>query len=220
MTQGHLLIIDDDKKLRQLLNQYLSRYGFIVSEAENPKQAEEILKILSFDAIIMDVMMPFQNGIEYTQVLRQKGISTPILILTAIGDTPNKISGLEAGADDYLSKPFDPKELLLRLKNLLKHSPGKSNGQTFGPFSFKNDRLMKENKIIDLTPAEKILLKALIEKINTSISREELAERIQSKSLRTVDVQMLRLRKKIENDSKHPFWLQTIRGKGYKLVNS
>ena len=220
MSLGHLLIIDDDKKLRKLLNQYLTRSGFVVSEAENPNQAEEFLKIFSFDAIIMDVMMPFQNGIEYTHFLRQKRILTPILILTAMGDTPNKISGLEAGADDYLSKPFDPKELLLRLKNLLKHQTNKSDRCSFGPFSFKNDRLMKENEKIDLTETEKILLKVLVEKMNTNVSREELAEKIKTKSLRTIDVQMLRLRKKIETDSKHPFWLQTIRGKGYKLVNS
>ena len=110
----HLLIVDDDEKLRKLLNQYLTRSGFLVSEAENPYQASELLKLFSFDAIVMDVMMPQQNGVEFTHILRQKGNMTPIIMLTALGDTLSRISGLEAGADDYLCKPFDPKELLLR----------------------------------------------------------------------------------------------------------
>lgn len=121
MTSPHLLIVDDDDKLRRLLDQYLTRSGFTVTEAADPVAATQILKLLSFDAIVMDVMMPVQNGVAYTKQLRQNGLTTPILILTAMGDTNNRISGLEAGADDYLSKPFDPKELLLRLKNLLKH---------------------------------------------------------------------------------------------------
>ena len=134
MTKNHLLVVDDDEKLRQLLDQYLSRSGFVVTEAENPKKADELLQIFSFDAIVMDVMMPYQNGVEYTHILRQKGLKTPILILTAMGDTLSRISGLEAGADDYLCKPFDPKELLLRLNNLLKHQQEEDQEIHFGPF--------------------------------------------------------------------------------------
>lgn len=217
MSKNHLLIIDDDKKLRQLLDQYLTRCGFFVNEVENPEQAEKALDLFSFDAIIMDVMMPVQNGIAYTQILRKRGIKTPILMLTAMGDTLSRISGLEAGADDYLAKPFEPKELLLRLNNLLKHSPVVDEA-TFGPFHYANEQLTKLGKHIKLTTAENNLLKIFIKFANQSVSREELARQTQSKSLRTIDVQVARLRQKIENEPKKPLFIQSIRGKGYKLI--
>ena len=220
MTKNHLLIVDDDEKLRQLLDQYLSRSGFVVTEAENPKQADELLQMFSFDAILMDVMMPYQNGVEYTHTLRQKGLKTPILILTALGDTLSRISGLEAGADDYLCKPFDPKELLLRLNNLLKHQQTTDEEVKFGPFSYIKGCLKKTGKRINLTTSEQSLLNALIKSVNRSVMREELMRLTQTKSPRTIDVQMTRLRRKIEDDPKHPFWIQTVRGKGYKLVSS
>lgn len=220
MTKNHLLIVDDDGKLRRLLDQYLSRSGFVVTEAENPKQADELLQMFSFDAIVMDVMMPYQNGVEYTHTLRQKGLKTPILILTAMGDTLSRISGLEAGADDYLCKPFDPKELLLRLNNLLKHQEKEAEDIHFGPFSYEKGCLKKSGNYVNLTTAEQALLNALVKSVNRPIMREELMRLTQTKSPRTIDVQMTRLRRKIEDDPKHPFWIQTVRGKGYKLVSS
>ena len=218
MTKNHLLIVDDDEKLRQLLDQYLSRSGFVVTEAENPKRADELLQMFSFDAIVMDGMMPYQNGVEYTRILRQKGVKIPILILTAMGDTLSRISGLEAGADDYLCKPFDPKELLLRLNNLLKYQQDDAEVH-FGPFSYVKGCLKKSGVIIRLTSAEQALLNALAKSVNRLVMREELMRLTQTKSLRTIDVQMTRLRRKIEEDPKHPFWIQTVRGKGYKLVD-
>ena len=220
MTKNHLLIVDDDEKLCQLLDQYLSRSGFIVTEAENPKQAEELLQMFSFDAIVMDVMMPYQNGVEYTHILRQKGLKTPILMLTAMGDTLSRISGLESGADDYLCKPFDPKELLLRLNNLLKHQQNEGKEVHFGPFTYINGCLKKSGLGINLTTAERVLLDALTKSLNRPVLREELMRVTQTKSARTIDVQMTRLRRKIEEDPKYPFWVQTVRGKGYKLVSS
>ena len=218
MTSPHLLIVDDDDKLRRLLDQYLTRSGFTVTEAADPVAATQILKLLSFDAIVMDVMMPVQNGVAYTKQLRQNGLTTPILILTAMGDTNNRISGLEAGADDYLSKPFDPKELLLRLKNLLKHQQGQK--VTFGDFVWMNGMLSKADQPIDLTTAEQALLTVLAHTPNQPVAREELARQTQTETLRTIDVQIARLRRKIEKDVRHPFWIQTIRGKGYKLVST
>ncbi len=220
MTQKHLLIVDDDEKLRRLLDQYLTRSGFLVTEAENPVQAQELLQLFSFDAIVMDVMMPVQNGVEYTKELRQKGLQTPILMLTAMWDTNNRISGLEAGADDYLSKPFDPKELLLRLKNLLKHQIIPNKEISFGEFSYTDGRLFKFGKRVDLTTSEQTLLETLVQSVNIPVSREELARQTHTQSGRTIDVQITRLRRKIEKDLKHPLWIQTVRGKGYKLVAS
>ena len=220
MTQRHLLIVDDDEKLRRLLDQYLTRSGFIVTEAENPFQAQELLKLFSFDAIVMDVMMPLQNGVEYTKELRQKGLQTPILMLTAMWDTNNRISGLEAGADDYLSKPFDPKELVLRLNNLLKHQQPLPQELHFDDFSYVNGRLLKDGKEVNLTTSERALFKILAHSVNIPVSRDELARQTQTTSVRTIDVQITRLRRKLEQDLKHPVWIQTVRGKGYKLVVS
>ena len=216
----HLLIVDDDEKLRKLLNQYLTRSGFLVSEAENPYQASELLKLFSFDAIVMDVMMPQQNGVEFTHILRQKGNMTPIIMLTALGDTLSRISGLEAGADDYLCKPFDPKELLLRLNNLLKHQPKTQQKVSFGPFIYEKGILQKGRKRIDLTTSEQELLTLLADSLNQPVAREELARLMHSEKPRNIDVQITRLRQKLEKDLKHPFWIQTVRGKGYKLVAS
>ena len=220
MTKNHLLIVDDDEKIRRLLDQYLTRSGFVITEASHPREAEELLKLFSFDAIVMDVMMPFQNGVEYTHTLREKGLKTPIIMLTAMGDTLSRISGLEAGADDYLSKPFDPKELVLRLNNLLKHHTTPDQKTTFGPFTYDHHCLMKQGKRIDLTTSEQNLLSALAGAINQPVTREELARQTKTQTPRSIDVQIKRLRHKIEADMKHPFWIQTVRGKGYKLVNS
>ena len=220
MSLGHLLVVDDDRRLLQLLKQYLTKADFLVTVAENAPEAEELLKLLTFDAIIMDVMMPGQNGVEYTLNLRQKGLKLPVLMLTAMGDVDSRITGLEAGADDYLSKPFDPKELLLRVKNLLKHREGNQDTLTFGPYTYIKSTgvLTKEGQIITLTGAEQQLLGILASHVNVVFPREELAKKMATDSVRTVDVQIKRLRRKIESDPKHPVWIQAVRGQGYKLV--
>lgn len=220
MSLGHLLVVDDDKRLLHLLKQYLTKADFLVTVAENTNEAEELLKLLTFDAIIMDVMMPHQSGVAYTQILRQRGFKTPILMLTALGDVENRITGLEAGADDYLPKPFEPKELLLRIKNLIKHQKSTKDTVTFGPYSYTKSTgiLMKGESSVSLTGAEQQLLGILTTHINTVLTREELAQKMQTDSVRTVDVQITRLRRKIEQDPGHPVCVQTVRGQGYKLV--
>jgi len=218
---SHLLVIDDDERLRKLLGQYLTQAGFQVSLADCTHQADELLKLFLFDAIIMDVMMPQKDGMVYTQELRNRGILTPILMLTAMSQTNQRIQGLESGADDYLGKPFDPKELLLRIKNLLKHQLKTSDKITFGPYTYdeRQGSLIKSGQAVCLTTMEQQLLKALIQK-DEVVSREFLAQILQTSQERTVDVQIARLRRKIEENKKFPQWIQTIRGQGYRLIRN
>lgn len=216
----HLLIIDDDERLRSLLGKYLTQAGFQTTLAENPTQAEELLKLFVFDGLIMDVMMPFKNGIEYTKELKDRGMETPILMLTAMGETSQRISGLESGADDYLVKPFDPKELLLRIKNLLKHTQANQEIISFGPYQYDLQKkcLTKDASPVSLTTIQQKLLDELVKSPNKGVGREKLAQAIHTELERTVDVQIKRLRQQIEPDPKHPIWIQTVRGKGYKLI--
>lgn len=222
MTQGHILIIDDDTRLRHLLQKYLSEHDFETAEASEPSEAEELLALIQFDAIIMDVMMPHKNGQEYTKELRARGLSTPILMLTAMGDIDNRITGLEAGADDYLAKPFEPRELILRLKNLLKRRvPQNEDGEIyFGSctYQMRTGMLLKEGQPVPLTTAEQTLLKLFISRPGDVIAREELGSLIETDNLRAIDVQITRLRKKIEDDIKMPLCIQTVRGQGYTLI--
>ena len=220
MNENHILIIDDDTRLRQLLDQYLTRNGFIVSEAANPLEAEHFLNLVRVDAMVMDIMMPQKNGDVFTKELRQKGVTTPILMLTAMGDTNSRITGLEAGADDYLPKPFEPKELLLRLTNLLKHNVVQNQPQiALGPYQYfpKTGYLSLNNTPIALTSAEQTLLDLLMKHLNTVVSRDSLAQWLNVDNERSVDVQITRLRKKLDPDSKLNF-IQTIRGKGYRVI--
>ena len=221
MAEQLILIIDDDTRLRKLLHTYLQQNGFLVSEAANADEAEDLLKYLKPDALIMDVMMPQKNGDILTRELRQKGFKTPILILTARGDTDSRILGLEAGADDYLPKPFEPKELLLRLNNLLKRTIQEQETISFGPYTYNTQTniLKQNNNTISLTTAEQMLLDILIKNINQDISREQLADTLHLDNTRTVDVQIKRLRQKLEMDSNYNL-IQTIRGKGYRLVST
>ncbi len=218
----HILVIDDDTRLRRLLKKYLSENGFCVSEAANAKEAKDLLNLFSFSILIMDVMMPGQNGQELTKELRDNDIDTPILMLTAMGDIDNRISGLEAGADDYLPKPFEPKELLLRINNILKRQIQKEikTDIFFGDCVFepKTNRLTKNGEPILLTGAELDMLKILTDKIGQAISREEIASSLKTDNLRAIDVQITRLRRKIETDIKKPICIQTVRGQGYILV--
>ena len=222
MTQAHILVVDDDTRLRHLLHKYLSENGFQVAEASLPDEADELLTLFQFDVIIMDVMMPHKNGQDFTKELRERGITTPIFMLTAMGDIDNRITGLEAGADDYLSKPFEPRELILRLKNLLKRQASEQEETDiyFGSciYQTKAGILLKDGQPISLTTAEQALLKIFVSRPREIVSREELGHLIDTDNLRTVDVQITRLRKKIEDDIKMPLCIQTVRGQGYTLI--
>ena len=222
IRKEHILVVDDDTRLRRLLKKYLSENNFCVSQASNAQEAKSLLDLFSFSLLVMDVMMPGQNGQDLTKELRENNIDVPILMLTAMGDIDNRISGLEAGADDYLPKPFEPKELLLRINNILKRQIQKEikTKILFGDcvYELKTGRLTKEETPILLTSAEQDLLKILAGKIGEPISREEIASILKTDNLRAIDVQITRLRKKIETDIKKPICIQTVRGQGYILV--
>jgi len=221
MQIPHILIVDDDTRLRQLLAKYLANNGYFVSEAPSAIEAEDFLNLVRVDAIIMDIMMPHKNGDIFTQELRKKGLTTPIIMLTAMGDTNSRITGLEAGADDYLPKPFEPKELLLRLGNLLKHHTPAQLQLPLGPYQYNTQShlLKKGAKIIALTHTEQTLFENLIQHLNDVVSREQLATSLNLENVRTVDVQINRLRKKLDPTSELNL-IQSIRGKGYKVVST
>lgn len=220
--QPHILVIDDDLRLRKLLKKYLSENGFIISEAANAREAADLLELFSFDLLIMDVMMPEKNGMDFTKELRENGLMTPILMLTAMADSDDRINGLENGADDYLPKPFEPRELVLRINNILKRVAMLNPEEDiyFGPYKFnvQKGRLTRGDEPIVLTNAEQELLKALARKAGETVSREELGQLLETDNLRTIDVQITRLRRKIETDIKQPSCIQTVRGQGYALV--
>ena len=220
----HILVIDDDTRLRALLQRYLQENGFAVSSAKDAENARMFLKQYVFDLLIVDVMMPNESGLEFLQKLRQES-QIPAIVLTAMGDTQDRISGLESGADDYLAKPFEPKELVLRINSILRRMPAKSvksNLLKLGDFSFdlKTSELINKNgEVVHITPLEQTLLSILGKKSGQIFSRDHLAELLETgENSRSIDVQITRLRKKIEKDSKNPRFLQTIRGKGYMLL--
>ena len=223
--QPHVLVIDDDERLRELLSQFLTEHGLLVTVAENAKAAREVLAYLSYDLIICDVMMPGEDGMALTRGLKNDGLSTPVLLLTALGETESRISGLEAGADDYLSKPFEPRELLLRVQAILRRvgstpPASKSKDIKFGKWQLDLARgeLTDGAERLPLTSVEHTLLKALAEHAGEVVSRETLADLCGlSGNERTIDVQVTRLRKKIEEDQKLPKYIQTVRGRGYVL---
>ena len=226
--EPHILVIDDDRRLRDLIARYLGEQGYKVVTAVNAADARGKLKSLAFDLLVLDVMMPGENGLELTADLRN-GSDVPILLLTARTEIEDRISGLESGADDYLTKPFEPKELVLRIRSILKRArPGpRAAGQRtvvkFGEFLFELDRrrLFKGEEPVYLTEAETDLLAKLAERAGESVSREELsssaAEGEDSSGSRQVDVLVTRLRRKIEADPRFPRYLQTMRGRGYLL---
>ncbi|MBR2141032.1 MAG: response regulator [Rickettsiales bacterium] len=215
----HVLIIDDDNRIRSLLEKYLVKNDFLVSGVENTAEARSIMKKYIFDIMVVDYMMPNESGVEFLQSIRNEGDATPAIMLTALGEIENRIEGLSAGADDYLSKPFEPKELILRIQNILRRFNGnnKNNVLTFGEFSFDGERseLYKNNLLVKLTDTEVNILKIFFNNANTVLSREELCNLSKCMDERSVDVQITRLRKKIENDPKNPRFLKTIRHKGY-----
>jgi two-component system phosphate regulon response regulator OmpR len=220
----HILVIDDDERLRDLLQRFLIGHGFLVTTAVDAAEAREILKYLAYDVIICDVMMPGEDGVALTRALKQGGLTTPILMLTALGEIESRISGFEAGADDYLPKPFEPRELLLRITAILRRvaakPPEKDDNIRFGKWLLDLDRgeLVAGSERVGLTAVEHTLLKALASKKGEVVSREELAELCEmNANERTIDVQVTRLRKKVEEDPKLPKYIQTVRGKGYVL---
>ncbi len=221
----HILVIDDDLRLRNLLQRYLQENGFAVTGAYDAANARMFLQQYHFDLLIVDVMMPNETGIEFLQKLRQDN-DTPAIVLTAMGETQDRINGLEAGADDYLPKPFEPKELVLRINNILRRVPEVKNETVnilkMGACSY--DLTTKEFRhrdegIIHITPVEQTILNILGQKSGQIFTRERLAELLGAgQNPRSIDVQITRLRKKIEKDSKNPRYLKTIRGKGYMLI--
>lgn len=223
----HILVVDDDDRIRELVSRYLKEHGYFVSTAADAAEAKEILEFAQYDALIVDVMMPGQDGKEFTQELRQgnsQSNDVPVLLLTAMGEVEDKISGLETGADDYLTKPFDPRELVLRLEAILRRRPKYAVEEVkeyqIGPWIYKVDykELFSDVQTIKLTDGETRMLTTLALKANDVVSRDDLANACDiDPENRTVDVQVTRLRRKLEEDSGSPRLLQTVRGKGYLL---
>lgn len=211
--------------MRSLLQRFLRDNGFYVSVAKNAAEARERLRDYKFDLLIVDIMMPEETGLEFLEKLRRES-SVPVIMLTAMGETEDRITGLEAGADDYLPKPFEPKELVLRIKNILRRAP-QEDGQAVEKLNLglccydmvKKELLTKQGTVIHITPVEQAMLNVLGQKSGQIFTREKLAEILGAgQSPRSIDVQITRLRKKIEKDSKNPRYLQTVRGKGYMLL--
>ena len=229
-NKAHLLLVDDDKRILSLLSTYLSKNNFLVSSARNSIEARSLLNYFEFDLLIIDIMMPGENGLNLLKSIR-KQTNVPAIFLSAKGESKDKISGLEVGADDYLSKPFEPKELLLRLERLLLRNNRKSSNETHRYVEIGNKvfdlyrmELSYENRIVKLTNLEISLLKFLVLNPEKTISREmvlkdlNLNQKDKDINQRNVDVQITRLRKKIEQDPKNPRHLKTVRGRGYKFL--
>ena len=226
----HLLIVDDDERIRSLLQQFLIQNNYLVSTAEDAEQARTLLSGIEFDLIILDVMMPGQDGISFTAELRKLNNKTPILLLTARGETEDRIKGLEAGADDYLPKPFEPKELLLRINAILRRMPDLKEDQmvpktlNFGNLSYDvaRNELWEGQNQVRLTTTESQLMKIFTSALGEPISRADLVTSlgrdISSAQDRAIDVQITRLRRKIEVNPSQPRYLQTVRGAGYMLL--
>ncbi len=219
---GHVLIVDDDDRIRTLLKKYLSENGYRTSVAQNAAEARQVMAAVDFDVLVVDVMMPGESGFDFTKSVRGAS-NVPILLLTARGLPEDRIEGLERGADDYLSKPFEPRELLLRINALLRRArtAGLNKQElTFGACTFAIGRgeLRRDGDLVKLTEGETSLLKALAKKPGEAISRHALAEQTDTAMERSVDVQVTRLRKKIEEDPRAPIYLQTVRGVGYVLM--
>jgi two-component system phosphate regulon response regulator OmpR len=223
----HVLVVDDDRRLRQLLARFLSENGYRVTTAASAAEARAKGEALVFDAIVLDVMMPGETGFDYARRLRVDS-RVPILMLTARANPEDRVTGLEIGADDYLSKPFEPRELVLRLGNILRRSaagelpaaPAAPEAIRFGPFLFRFDRgeLRREDEVIRITEREREILSILAHRAGGNVAREELAGGGNGANERHVDVQINRLRRKVEVDPANPVYLQTVRGVGYRLI--
>ncbi|MCF6273009.1 MAG: response regulator [Rhodobacteraceae bacterium] len=226
---AHLLIVDDDARIRTLLAKFLNKNGYLTTTARDAAHARRLLVGLEFDMLIIDVMMPGENGFDLTRDLRNS-LSTPIMLLTARGEPADRITGLKAGADDYLPKPFEPQELLLRVNAILRRSPGQATKPAppknlhLGAFRYDIARaeLWHGTKLIRLTSTENALMKVFAAKPGETMARSRLVEALgqgdNSAQERAIDVQITRLRRKIEADPKSPRYLQTVRGAGYTIV--
>ncbi len=224
---SHILLVDDDQRIRALLSKFLSSNGYRITAAESAAEARRVMEGLSFDLIVLDVMMPGENGFQFAEKLRLTS-GVPILMLTALGDINDRIRGLELGVDDYVQKPFDPRELLLRIGSIIRrvtaepplNGAGAPESVQFGPFSFDLMRgeLSQGGDLIKITDRERDMLRQLAEAAGGSVSREALAGKDSDANERTVDVQINRLRRKIERDPANPAYLQTVRGSGYRLM--
>jgi two-component system phosphate regulon response regulator OmpR len=223
-TTAHILVVDDDTRIRALLQKYLADNGYRTSVAENAAEARKKMDALSYDLLVLDIMMPGISGLEFTEKLRRDNDRVPILLLTARAEVEQRIEGLASGADDYLAKPFDPQELLLRVQNILRRSVSENQAleppeeACFGPFVFRYERgeLTRDGMRITLTTREAELMRRLVAAPGSIVTREALAEG-ETISERAIDVQINRLRRKIENDPRDPIYLQTVRGAGYVL---
>ena len=226
IVKSHILVVDDDTRLRSLLQRYLRESDFFVSVAKDAVEAREMLKFYDFDLLIVDIMMPNETGLELLKSIRTESL-VPVILLTAMGETSDRIGGLELGADDYMAKPFEPKELVLRINNIIKRSSNEKiisqDKLSLGTcvFDLSKKELIEQNgRIIHITPVEQSLLMILGQKLAQVFSREKLADMLGAgQNPRSIDVQIARLRRKVEGDSKNPRYLQTVRGKGYMLIS-
>jgi len=216
----HILVVDDDDRIRELVKEYLEENNFIVSTAINAFDAKKKLDIIKFDILILDIMMPGKSGLSLTEDIKKTN-HTPVILLTAKGETVDRIKGLEIGADDYLGKPFEPKELLLRIKNILNKTkkPILPSEIFIGNsiINLKKSLIKVDNKTIKINPQEKKVLQKMLEVPGKVFSREDIGKIINISKERTIDVIITRLRQKIEANPKNPKYLQTIRGSGYAL---
>ena len=216
----HILVVDDDNRIRELVKEYLEENNFLVTTAKDSLDAKEKLEIIKFDLIVLDIMMPGQSGLSLTKEIK-KDSSMPIILLTAKGETVNRIEGLEIGADDYLGKPFEPKELLLRIKNILnktKKTPLPDEVYIGNALvNLKKLSIKLNEKVIKINPQERKVLEKMLESPGEVFSREDIGKIINISKERTIDVMITRLRQKIESNPKNPKYLQTIRGSGYVL---
>ena len=218
--KAHILIVDDDDRIRDLVKEYLNQNNYLVSTAKDSNDAIEKTKIIKFDLIVLDIMMPGKTGLEFTHEHKNK-ISTPILLLTAKGEPSERIEGLELGADDYLTKPFEPKELILRINNILTKTKSLEIKRIieFGniKIDLKKQLIYKNDQSLKINNTEKMILEKMINSPGKIFKREEIANLIDLSKERSIDVIVTRLRKKIEENPKNPKYLQTIRGEGYVL---
>lgn len=219
----HILVVDDDRRIRNLLQTYLIDNGLRVTMAASAAEAREKMQIVSFDLLVLDIMMPGETGLALTEWLRREGRMVPVLMLSALADPADRIAGLERGSDDYLAKPFEPRELLLRVRRLLRRQEQPARAETdvrFGPFVFHPQRgeLRKGDDLVRLTTRERDFLRRLAARAGQPVARSELApDGADDEVSRSVDVQINRLRQKIEQDPANPVHLQTVRGTGYVL---
>jgi two-component system phosphate regulon response regulator OmpR len=219
---SHILIVDDDRRIRELLSSFLAEHGYRVTAAVSALDARKKMMGLAFDLIVLDIMMKGETGIELTRALRGDENPVPILMLSALADSSDRIKGLSSGSDDYLPKPFEPMELLLRIQSILRRQQARVEARDevrFGPCTFQVSRgeLRREGRPVKLTSRERDLLRQLVERAGEPIDRRDLMQNALEENARTIDVQINRLRRKIESDPAAPIYLQTIRGAGYAL---